>query len=115
MTGTRTKARLGRNSAGSAHGFLTAAGWAMATLLCGCALSYTDDSGNRHIIGLVDYTVRAPAAAETIAGDVVEVTSIGLSIGQNAQGGYITAGYNRQATAVLRDDVVVLGNPITAL
>ena len=81
----------------------------------GCAFTYTDANGDRHTLGLVDITVRAPAAPETLAGDVVEVTSLGLSIGQNAQGGYLTAGYNRQSTAALRDNALVLGNPIIAL
>jgi hypothetical protein len=87
---------------------------ATAIALCGCAFSYTDANGDRHAIGLVDITVRAPAAPETLAGDIVEVTSLGLSIGQNAQGGYLTAGFNRQATAALRDNALVLGNPVTA-
>lgn len=81
----------------------------------GCAISYIDTDGNRHTLGLVDITMRTPAAPETVAGDVVEVTSLGLSIGQNAQGGYLTAGYNRQTTAALRDNALVLGNPVTAL
>ena len=83
--------------------------------LGGCAFSYTDANGDRHAIGLVDITVRAPAAPETLAGDIIEVTSVGLSIGQNAQGGYLTAGFNHQATAALRDNALVLGNPLTAL
>jgi hypothetical protein len=87
----------------------------LATGLDGCAFSYTDANGDRHAIGLVDITVRAPAAAETLAGDVVEVTSLGLSVGQNAQGGFVTAGFNRQTTAALRDNALVLGNPVTAL
>jgi len=87
----------------------------LGTGLGGCAFSYTDANGDRHAIGLVDVTVRAPAAPETLAGDIVEVTSLGLSVGQNAQGGYITAGFNRQTTAALRDNTLVLGNPVTAL
>jgi hypothetical protein len=83
--------------------------------LSGCAFTYTGANGDRHAIGLLDITVRAPAASETLAGDVVEVTSLGLSIGQNAQGGYLTAGYNHQTTAALRDNALVLGNPVTAL
>jgi len=81
----------------------------------GCAFTYTDANGDRHTLGLVDITVRAPAAPETLAGDVVEITSLGVSIGQNAQGGFITAGFNRQTTATLRDNALVLGNPVTAL
>ena len=87
----------------------------LATGLCGCAFSYTDTNGDRHVIGLVDMTVRAPAAPATLAGDVVEITSLGLSLGQNAQGGYLTAGFNRQTTAALRDNALVIGNPVTAL
>jgi hypothetical protein len=83
--------------------------------LGGCAFSYTDANGDRHAIGLVDITVRAPAAPETLAGDVVEITTLGLSVGQTAQGGYLTAGFNREATATLRDNALVLGNPVTAL
>src|ERR1700688_3766805 len=87
----------------------------LGTGLGGCAFSYTDANGDRHAIGLVDITVRAPAASETLAGDIVEVTSLGLSVGQNAQGGYLTAGYNHQTTAALRDNALVLGNPVAAL
>jgi hypothetical protein len=86
-----------------------------ATGMQGCAFTYTDATGGRRTIGLVDMTVMAPADPETLAGDVVEVTSLGLSIGQNAQGGYVTAGYNRQTTAALRDNALVIGNPVTAL
>ena len=88
---------------------------ALGTGLGGCAFSYTDANGDRHAIGLVDITVRAPAAPETLAGDIIEVTSVGLSIGQNAQGGYLTAGFNREASAALRDSALVLVNPVTAL
>ena len=87
----------------------------LATGLSGCAFTYTDANDDRHVIGLVDITVRAPVVPETLAGDVVETTSLGLSIGQNAQGGYLTAGYNRQTTAALRDNTLVIGNPVTAL
>lgn len=87
----------------------------LASALGGCAFSYTDSNGDRHAIGLLDITVRAPAAPETLAGDIVEITSLGLSLGQNAQGGYFTAGFNRQTTAALRDNALVIGNPVTAL
>ena len=72
----------------------------LASGLGGCAFSYTDANGDRHAIGLVDITVRAPAAPETLAGDIIEVTSLGLSVGQNTQGGYVTAGFNRERRKV---------------
>ena len=83
--------------------------------LSACAVGYINSNGDRHAIGLLDVVVRAPAAPDTLAGDVVEITSLGLSVGQNAQGGFVTAGYSRQTTAALRDNALVLGDPVTAL
>jgi hypothetical protein len=89
---------------------------AIAAIPCGgCAVTYTDEAGAQHTIGLVDIAVKAPADPATLAGNVVEVTSVGISVGQTAQGTYVTAGYNQQTTAVLRDNALVLGNPITAI
>ena len=88
---------------------------AAAALPCGCAFTYTDEAGARHTIGLVDIAVKAPANPTTLAGNVVDVTTVGVSLGQMAQGAYITAGYNHETTAVLRDNALVLGNPITAI
>ncbi|MGD9615343.1 MAG: hypothetical protein AB7H90_09360 [Alphaproteobacteria bacterium] len=87
----------------------------LTSALSACAISYIDANGDQHAIGLLDIVVRSPSAPETLAGDVVEITSLGLSVGQNAQGGFITAGYSRQTTAALRDSAFVLGNPIAAL
>lgn len=81
----------------------------------GCAFSYTDAAGDRHAIGLLDIVVRSSAAPQTFAGSVVEITSFGLSVGRTAQGGYVTVGYNREATAALRDNALVLGNPTALL
>ena len=90
--------------------------WVALGVTCqGCAFDYTDTNGDRHAIGLIDVTMHPSAAPQTFAGDVVEITSIGLSIGHTAQGGYVTAGYNRDVTAALRDNALVLGNPIVAL
>jgi hypothetical protein len=88
---------------------------ALTAGLCGCSFSYVDAQGDQHVLGLVDYTVHAPGDPNTLAGNVLEVTSVGISVGQNAQGGYLTAGYNRQTTAALRDNAALLGNPVTAL
>jgi len=87
----------------------------LATGLSGCAFSYIDSQGDLHAIGLLDMSVRAAASPATLAGDVVEITSLGLSLGRNAQGGYLNAGFSRQTTAALRDNALVIGNPITAL
>lgn len=89
---------------------------AVLALQCqGCAFSYTDVNGNRHTIGMVDITVHPPAAPETFAGDVVEVTALGLIVSTTAQGGHLALGYSHEATAALRDNVLVLGNPALPL
>jgi len=86
------------------------------TLTCqGCAYTYIDADGNRHAIGLLDVTVHAPASPATFAGDVLETTTIGVTVGQTAQGGYVAVGFNRQTTAALRDNALVLGNPVALL
>lgn len=80
-----------------------------------CAVSYIDANGDRHTIGLVDITVHSPAAPETFAGDVVELTTLGLVLSKTAQGGHFALGYSHEATAALRDNVLVLGNPTLPL
>lgn len=77
-----------------------------------CAFSYTDANGDRHTVGLVDITVHAPGAPQTFAGDVIDVASIGLTAGRTAQGAYITLGYSHEVSAVLRNNALVVGNPL---
>ena len=73
-----------------------------------------DLNGDRHTIGIVDITTHAPAAPQTFAGDVVDVSSIGLTAGRTAQGSYLTLGYKHEITAALRQDALVVGNPLAA-
>jgi hypothetical protein len=88
----------------------------VAALPCqGCAVDYTDADGNRHVIGLADVTIHPSHDQGTFAGDVVDVTSAGISIGRTPQGGFVTIGYSREVTAALRDNVLVLGNPTSLL
>src|SRR5204862_1074702 len=73
----------------------------LSTVLGGCAFSYMDANGDRHAVGLLDVTVRAPAAPETFAGDVVEMDSLRLSIGHTARGGQLTAGCNDDTASAM--------------
>lgn len=82
-------------------------------LLGGCAYSYVDEGGARHIIGIVDVTIAPSGDTSTYAGDVVDVSSIGFSLTQTAQGTDVAAGYNRTTFASLRDNSLVLGNPLS--
>jgi len=83
--------------------------------LTGCAYSYIDDDGVRHVIGLVDMEIRPTANSETFAGDVVEIQSIGLGYHRAYETTSIAIGYHRQVLAAFRNNALVLGNPITAL
>jgi hypothetical protein len=86
---------------------------AVALLPCqACAFNYIDAKGDRHTIGLVDIDVHPPAAPQTFAGDVVEVAAIGMILSITAQGGHIAIGYSHEATAELKDDVLVIGDPL---
>lgn len=80
----------------------------------GCSLSYVDDAGNHHVVGLVDVTVRPADDDRTFAGSVVDVTTVGVALSRNAQGGHVSIGYTRDTTATLRDNALVVGNPLDA-
>jgi hypothetical protein len=80
-----------------------------------CALDYTDTHGDQHVIGLVDIPVHASGAPQTFAGDVVDITPVGISVGSTPQGGFVSIGYNREVNAVLRNHVLVVGNPVAVL
>lgn len=82
--------------------------------LGGCSYSYVDDAGNRRIIGFVDMTVAQAPADSPAAGSVVDVTTVGLSIARHGQGGHLAMGYTRDTVAVLRNDALVVGNPLAA-
>lgn len=79
-----------------------------------CSYSYTDEAGNRRVIGLVDMTIAPGKEGTAFAGTVVDVTTVGAAIAQNAQGFHLTLGYSRDTTAAIRDDALVIGNPLAA-
>lgn len=87
---------------------------ALLSCCAACAFNYTDANGHRHTVGIVDITTYAPAAPQTFAGDVVDVASVGLTAGRNAQGGYLALGYNHEITAALRENALVVGDPLSA-
>ncbi|HEY0833474.1 MAG TPA: hypothetical protein VGE72_06140 [Azospirillum sp.] len=80
--------------------------------LGGCSYSVTDEAGNRRIIGFVDMTVTPAAPGSPVAGSVVDVTTVGVALARHGQGGHLAIGYTRDTVAVLRDDALVVGNPL---
>ena len=87
----------------------------LALQCSGCSLKYYDSQGNRHVIGMVDITIHAAATPNTFAGDVVDLTSIGLAASQTAQGGYLSIGYSHEVSASLRDNALVIGDIVHPL
>ncbi len=78
----------------------------------GCAISYGDSAGNRHVIGLVDLAISPATANQALAGNVVAVTTIGALVSHNAQGNTLALGYASETVAAIKDNVLVLGNPL---
>ena len=83
-----------------------------ALLLGGCAVSYVDDDGSRHIIGFANIVIPPPDRALPTAGNVIDLTTIGLSLNDMPEGQSLTLGYSRAVTATLKDNSLVLGNPL---
>ena len=79
------------------------------------AWSDTGADGTRRIIGFVDMEVRPAADPRTVAGEVVDIRTIGLSLLDTDGGTSLALGWQRHIAASLRDDALVLGNPLTAL
>ena len=95
---------------------LCAAGRALlilASILAGsgCAYSYVDEDGSRRVIGLVDMRI-SEEHGPTVAGSLVDIRTVGVSVLENAQGMSLTVGYGREVTAALRDHALVQGQPM---
>ena len=83
-----------------------------ALLLSGCAVSYVDDDGSRHIIGFAKIVIPPADSAMPTAGNVIDLTTVGLSFNDMPEGQSLTLGYSRAVTATLKDHSLVLGNPL---
>lgn len=79
-----------------------------------CAWGYTQVDGTRRIIGFVDLEIRPAADPRTVAGEVIDVRTIGLSLLDAGDGTSVVLGWQRTIVAALRDNALVLGNPLTA-
>ena len=62
-------------------------------LLSGCAMSYTDEAGNRHVVGLMHLAL--PATDKLSEGSSgFRTTTVGVSFTQGDFGNAIALGYN---------------------
>lgn len=83
-----------------------------ALALGGCAVSYVGDDGSRHIIGFAKIVIPPADSAMPTAGNVIDLTTVGLSLNDMPEGQSLTLGYSRAVTATLKDNSLVLGNPL---
>jgi hypothetical protein len=87
----------------------------IVTSITSCAVVYDDANGTKHIIGLAKVEIRPPADDRSIAGDVVDVTIIGVGVYNTEVHGGLVLGYSREVSAAIRDNVLVIGNPMQAI
>ena len=79
-----------------------------AITLSGCAVAYTDETGAQHVFGLVDLVVQ-PADRATAAGDIVEITTFGLSYLGFQDRAAVGIGYQRITSVAFRDNTLAIG------
>ena len=61
--------------------------------LSACAYSYVDSDGTRHIIGLVNMQIKPTENSKTFAGDVFDITSVGVAYHSASESTSFTVGY----------------------
>lgn len=88
---------------------------AMAPPLAGCAVSYDDSLGHRHVIGFVDMSVVPVPQGGTLAGNVIAIKSLGAFVSTDQNQTVVGLGYTSESTAAIQDNSMVLGNPNAAL
>lgn len=83
-------------------------GLLIAFSLCGCAVSYVDDEGNQHVIGLVNMSLIGVDGNTKKAGDKVEVENIGVMFLHGPLHTGVSVGYTHESTLQLKNDSLYL-------
>lgn len=83
--------------------------------LWGCAYTEISDDGSKRIVGLVDLKISSDNEQIAIAGEVIRVRSIGLAILATPINSSITLGYSDNELAAVKDNIFVVGNPLSAM
>lgn len=87
---------------------------ALAALAGACTYSVTDETGARRVIGLMMVEYAPAKDSKTFAGQVIDVTSLGVAWHSNPSGSSLGIGYTHETVGYLRDHALVLGNPYGA-
>lgn len=80
--------------------------------LAGCAYTYVDEQGSRHMMGFVWAKLPPPAFAN--AADSLRVRAIGISTTKTPAGSAIVLGYSDSNIVVVRDNQLVDAAPLLA-
>jgi hypothetical protein len=80
--------------------------------LAGCAYSYVDDAGVRHVIGVVDMEIHDAPEKGAYAGQVIDMRTLGLTVNRSETGSSVSIGYNRDVSGYLKNNSLVIGNPL---
>lgn len=83
-----------------------AVGALIGALLCGCAHSYADADGNRHIVGILHLTL-PQMAGEQKAADWMRWRTVGVAISRSEMGSAVEIGYSDNTLAVVRNNSCV--------
>lgn len=83
---------------------------AVSLALQACSYTYKDEAGATHVIGFQAVTLHAPDS-RTVAGEVVDVQTLGVAAHHLADGRSFSIGYSRDVVGYLKNDVAVVGNP----
>jgi hypothetical protein len=86
---------------------------ALATLavLQGCAHSWVDADGTRHVVGLVNLSLPPQSAALT-AGESIRSQAIGLSFSASEAGSALVLGYSDTTFAFVRNHSLVFADAL---
>lgn len=84
----------------------------VALSLAGCAHTYVDEQGSRHVVGLV--WAKLPPPAFAAAADSLRVRAIGISTTKTPAGSAIVFGYSDSNIVVVRDNQLVDAAPLLA-
>lgn len=77
-------------------------------ILSGCAYTFVDNDGTKHIIGLAKIDIPPTTKGNLIVGENISVKTIGVSISKIITGGSVSIGYNNDSITTLFSGALIL-------
>jgi hypothetical protein len=82
-----------------------------SVFLGGCAVSYIDSHGIKHVIGFADVSFDTNSDSNGDHSQMIGITNIGFLVSRDPIQSGFSIGYNREAIIVLKDDSCTRINP----